>query len=171
MSLSSYLKAGKKSLDSMEDLLVEELKDLYDVESRLIDNLPVMEENANDARLKTAFREHLKVTERQKQRLEACFNRLGVKPKRETCDGIRGILEEGEVLIKADGDPVVKDAALLAAAQKVEHYEMASYGSARSLAQHLRRDDVASLLQETLDEEGETDHELSALALSSINPA
>ncbi|MCE5278109.1 MAG: ferritin-like domain-containing protein [Planctomycetaceae bacterium] len=170
MSITGYLKSGMKSLDSMEDLLVEELKDLYDVESRLIEALPEMEEAASDPQLKAAFREHLRVTQGQKRRIEQCFEMLDMEPERETCDGIKGILEEGDALIKADGDPQVKDAALIAAAQRVEHYEIAAYGAARSFAQHLNYDDVADLLQQTLDEEGQTDHKLTEIALTNVNP-
>ncbi len=168
MSLTTYLK--KKDLDSMEDLLVEEIKDLYDVENRLIDALPKMADAAHNPTLKNAFTEHLHETQRQSQRLERCFERLSMKPERESCDGIKGILEEGETLIKSDGNPQVKDAALVGAAQRVEHYEMAGYGSARTLAQHLRRDDIAEILQQTLNEEGETDHKLTDLAVSVLNP-
>jgi len=168
MSLTTYLK--KKTLDNMDDLLVEELKDLYDVEKRLIDALPEMADAAHDAGLKNAFEEHLQQTEQQSHRLEQCFQRLGMKPQRETCDGIKGILQEGEALIKSEGDPQVKDAALVGAAQRVEHYEMAGYGTARAIARHLHRDDIAELLQETLGEEGETDHKLTDLAVNVLNP-
>jgi ferritin-like metal-binding protein YciE len=170
MSLTAYLKAGRKSLDSMEDLLVEELKDLYDVESRLIDELPQMESAAANAQLKMAFRQHRAQTEQQKRRLEQCFEQLGIEPERESCDGIKGIIEEGEVLMKADGNPNVKDAALISAAQRVEHYEIAGYGCARALAEHLRHGGVADLLRQTLDEEGQTDYELTDLAVGDINP-
>jgi ferritin-like metal-binding protein YciE len=170
MSLTSSLKAGTKSLDSMEDLLVEELKDLYDVENRVIDSLPDMQEAANSEQLKSAFEQHRGQSQRQKERLEQCFRAMDVEPDRGSCDGIKGILEEGEVFIKADGDPKVKDAALIASAQRVEHYEMAAYGAARAFARHLQREDVADLLQKTLDEEGKTDHELTELAASQVNP-
>jgi ferritin-like metal-binding protein YciE len=170
MSLSAYLKAGSKSLDNMQDLLVEELKDLYDVETRISDSLPEMKSAATNPQLKEAFEQHRAQTDRQRQRVEQCFRQLDLQPERGTCDGIKGILLEGEVLTKADGDPRVKDAALIAAAQRVEHYEMASYGAARSFAQHLHRDDIAQLLQETLNEEGNTDHELTELATGSVNP-
>ena len=170
MSLTAYLKAGSKSLDNMQDLLVEELKDLYDVENRLIDKLPEMKKAATSPQLKQAIEQHVSQTQRQKQRLEQAFRSLNIDPERSTCEGIKGILMEGEILAKADGDPKVKDAAIIAAAQRVEHYEMAAYGAARTFAQHIHRDDVASLLQETLDEEGNTDHELTSLAESHINP-
>ncbi len=164
MSLMASLKAGTKSLDSLEDLLIEELKDLYDVEQRVIDALPNMADAASDAELKRAFEAHRQVSIAQKQRLEDCFDWLNMEADRGTCEGIKGILEEGEVLMKADGDPGVKDAALISAAQRVEHYEMAGYGSARSYARLLNLPEVADLLEQTLDEESATDHELTDLA-------
>lgn len=170
MSLMTSIKAGTKSLDNMQDLLVEELKDLYDVEHRIIDALPKMKEAAHRPELKKAFEEHRAQSQRQKERLEQCFRSLDMDPDRESCEGIKGILEEGEIFAKTDGDPKVKDAALVASAQRVEHYEMAAYGSARAFAQHLQRQDIAELLQQTLDEEGETDHELTKLATSRVNP-
>lgn len=136
MSLKSYL-VGRKTLNDMQDLLIEELKDLYDVETRIIDALPKMEKAADHPELKQAFESHLVQTHRQKQRLEQCFDLLGMEPERETCEGIKGILEEGELLIRAEGNARVKDAALIAAAQRVEHYEIAAYGAARTFAQHL----------------------------------
>jgi ferritin-like metal-binding protein YciE len=154
----------------MQDLLVEELKDLYDVEHRIIDALPKMKEAAHRPELKKAFEEHRAQSQRQKERLEQCFRSLDMDPDRGSCEGIKGILEEGEIFVKTDGDPKVKDAALVASAQRVEHYEMAGYGSARAFAQHLQRQDIADLLQQTLDEEGETDHELTELASSRVNP-
>jgi ferritin-like metal-binding protein YciE len=170
MGLMTSIKAGTKSLDKLDDLLVEELKDLYDVEQRISDALPKMKEAASRPDLKKAFEEHRAQTDRQKERLEQCFRHLDMKPDRGTCEGIKGILDEGEVFVKADGDPKVKDAALLASAQRVEHYEMASYGSARAFAQHLNHKEVADLLQQTLDEEGQTDHDLTELALADVNP-
>ncbi|MFP4107094.1 MAG: ferritin-like domain-containing protein [Phycisphaerae bacterium] len=168
MSLMAYLKT--KDLDNMQELLVEELKDLYDVENRIIDSLPKMEEAATNPNLKEAFRKHKQQSQWQKERLERCFQSLGIDPDRSTCDGIKGILEEGETVLKAKGDPRVKDAALIASAQRVEHYEMAAYGAARTFARNTNHDDVAELLQQTLDEEGNTDHELTELGVSQVNP-
>lgn len=170
MSLAAKIKGGVKSVDNMEELLEEELKDLYDVESRILDKLPDMADKANNPRLKDAFRQHVEQTKRQKQRLEECFRSLGKDPDRGTCDGIKGILEEGEILMKAAGDPQVLDAALIASAQRVEHYEMAGYGAARTFAQNLQHREVAELLQQTLDEEGNTDHKLTEIAVGQVNP-
>ncbi len=171
MSIKGYLKATGKNLDSMTDLLVEMLKDLYDVEHSVMKALPMMADSAHDQSLKSAFHHHRDETEAQIRRLEQCFDKLGVKPKRETCEGISGILAEGEVLMHAKGEPHVKDAALIATAQMVEHYEIAGYGSARSFASHVNRSDIADLLQQTLKEEHETDSTLTQLAESVVNPA
>ncbi len=164
------IKGSNKSLDNMEDLLIAELKDLYDAESRILDALPKMESAASSPQVKQAFRTHLSQTERQKDRLEQVFRMIDRKPERSTCEGMKGLIEEGSVLVKAKGNPKVKDAALISAAQRVEHYEIAAYGSARSFAQQLGHADVANLLQMTLNEEGETDHQLTQVAESSINP-
>ena len=168
--LISSIKSTGKSLDSMNDLFVEELKDLYYVEDKIIDALPKMADAANSPQLKNAFKEHLERTKVQKRRLEDIFRRLGMEPQSSKCEGISGIIEEGEILLKAKGDPKVKDAALIAAAQRVEHYEMAGYGSARSFARQINRQDLADLLQQTLDEEGAADHKLTDLAVANVNP-
>jgi ferritin-like metal-binding protein YciE len=168
--LIASIKASGKRLDDMRDLFVEELKDLYDVENQIIDALPKMIDGASSPQLKQAFQQHLQTTRLQKDRLEQLFRRLNMKPERETCAGIRGILMEGEILLKADGDPKVKDATLIAAAQRVEHYEMAAYGSLRSFARQIARDDLADIIQQTLDEEGDTDKRLTDIAMTVVNP-
>jgi ferritin-like metal-binding protein YciE len=157
-----------ETLNTMDDLLLHELKDLYDAEHRIADALPLMEEKAHHPQLKEAFQSHLRETKNQINRLEQAFQALNQKPKRETCQAAKGLIDEGEHVLKAKGDDDVLDAALIAAAQRVEHYEMAGYGSARTFAEQLGRDDVARLLQETLDEEGATDKKLTTIA-SSIN--
>ncbi len=154
---------------SLDDLLVEQLQDLYDAENRLVDALPKMEEAAKAADLKSAFQSHLAETKGHVNRLEQAFKLLEAKPKRETCEAMKGLVKEGEKVVDASGDPDIKDAALIAAAQRVEHYEIAGYGSARNFAQRCGRNDVASLLQETLDEEGNADKKLTAIAESSVN--
>jgi ferritin-like metal-binding protein YciE len=169
MISKSAKKRGAQSLDSMEDLLKEELQDLYDMESAVSKALPKMEKAVSAEELKLAFRQHIDTTKRQKIRLEEIFSMLNMKPAAKECDGIRGIISEGESLISAKGNACVKDAALIAAAQRAEHYEMASYGCARSFAQQLGRSDVADLLQQTLNEEGSTDHRLTCLAEGGIN--
>lgn len=162
--------SSSTALNSFDELLVEQLQDLYDAEQRLVKALPLMAGAAHDATLKSAFQEHLRETEGQVRRLEQVFKSLGATAKSKTCAAMKGLVEEGDEVISAGGDPDVKDAALIAAAQKVEHYEIASYGTVRTFAQRLGRQDAARLLQETLDEEAATDKKLTALAERSINP-
>jgi ferritin-like metal-binding protein YciE len=156
-------------LNSLEDLFWLELGDLYDAENRICQALPEMAEAASSPALKKAFKEHLSQSKRQLSRLEQIFVQLGKSMKRETCDAMKGLIKEGSEIISADGDPNVKDAALISAAQRVEHYEMAGYGSARTFAEHLGHSDAARLLQMTLDEEKETDKILTNLAEQNIN--
>jgi ferritin-like metal-binding protein YciE len=153
----------------MDDLLLTELEDLYDAETRLTKALPKMAEAAANGQLKNAFNNHLGQTEQHLQRLEQAFDFLGCSPTRETCEAMKGLIAEGDEIISADGDPMVKDSALLAAAQRVEHYEISAYGSARTFAEHLGHNRIANLLQQTLDEEKETDQKLTKIAESSIN--
>ena len=157
------------ALNSFDDLMVEQLEDLYDAEQRLVKALPKMAAAAHNASLKAAFQDHLRQTEGHVNRLEQVFRALGYKPKSKTCVAMKGLVEEGEEAIAASGDPNVKDAALIAAAQRVEHYEIAGYGTVRTYAQQLGDSDAAQLLQQTLDEEGETDKKLSALAERAVN--
>lgn len=161
---------SSKEFNSLDDLLVDQLYDLYDAENRLLDALPKMADAASSNELKTAFQNHLTETKGQVSRLEKVFKNLGKKAKRESCDAMKGLISEGENAIEAKGDADVKDAALIAAAQRVEHYEIAGYGSARTFAQQVGRSDVANLLQETLDEESEADHKLTQIAESFVNP-
>ena len=157
--------------DNMQDLFLDQIQDLYDAEHRLTVALPKMEAAAHSTQLKDAFRVHLAETQNQIMRLERVFQLIGKSPKRKTCEAMKGLVTEGDEVVSAKGDPDVKDAALIAAAQRVEHYEMAGYGSARSFAQRIGQDEAASLLQETLDEEGHTDHLLTQIAESSVNVA
>jgi ferritin-like metal-binding protein YciE len=154
------------SLDALEDLLMEELNDLYDCEKKLTKALPKMAKAASSEELSEAFSEHLKETEKHVTRLERVFSSLGRKPGRKTCEAINGLLEEGKELMEEKGEEPVKDAALIAAAQKVEHYEIASYGCVRTWAQCMGKADVAEILQETLDEEGAADKKLTEIAES-----
>ena len=156
-------------LDSLEDLLLLEINDLYDAEQRLCEALPQMADAATSPALKQAFRSHFEQTKRQVSRLEQIFVDLGKPASRETCDAMKGLIKEGAEIIDAVGNPDVKDAALISAAQRVEHYEMAGYGSARTFAQHLGHSNVVRLLQMTLDEEKETDRQLTQLAEQRIN--
>ena len=168
-SLLASIKASGKRLDSMQELLVEELREIYDAEEQLINALPQLAQSADDPRIKEALRQHANLTMRQRDRLNDVFRRLGEKPAGASSDGMKGIVLEGPVISKAEGDPRVKDAAIIAAAQRAEHYEMAAYGSARSFANYLGWKDVAETLQQTLDEEGQTDHQLTDLAHSGVN--
>ncbi len=155
--------------NSLKDLFIHQLEDLYDAEKRLTDALPKMAEAASNEDLKRAFLAHHAQTEQHVHRLEAIFDRLGRIPERETCDAMKGLISEGNDAISAKGDPDVRDAALIAAAQRVEHYEIAGYGTLRTFARQLRMEDIASTLQTTLDEEGDTDKRLTQIAESHIN--
>jgi len=157
------------SLDSLHDLYVDELKDLYNAENQLLKALPKMAKKATAPELKASFTEHLEVTRTQVGRLEEIFTALEVSPKGKKCKAMEGLVEEGAEVIGEDGDPAVIDAALIACAQRVEHYEMAGYGCVRTFATLLGYEDAAALLQETLDEEGEADKKLSVLAETVIN--
>lgn len=156
-------------IKSLHDLLVQELRDLYGAEQQILKALPKMIKAATNADLKSGFETHRKETEQQVTRLEQAFERLGVTAKKKKCVGIEGITEEGEELIAAEPEPDILDAGLIAAAQKVEHYEIASYGSVRAWAQQLGHHDVADLLGQTLEEEKATDKKLTELAESMVN--
>jgi ferritin-like metal-binding protein YciE len=156
-------------LESLHDLYVDELKDLYNAENQLLKALPRMAKAANHPNLQAAFTEHLEVTRGQVERLERIFKELGEKPTGKKCKAMEGLIEEGKELLEEEAEPSVLDAALICAAQKVEHYEMAGYGCVRTFAGLLGYTDAAELLQETLNEEGEADHKLTELAESVIN--
>ena len=156
-------------LPSLRELFINELRDIYSAENQILKALPKMVKAASSEDLKNAFSEHLEQTKTHVQRLEQIFDRLDAKPKGKKCKGMEGIIEEGKGLLEEDAEDEVMDAGLICAAQKVEHYEMAVYGSVRTLARQLGDDESAELLQETLDEEGETDKKLTELAESSIN--
>jgi ferritin-like metal-binding protein YciE len=155
-------------MKGLEDLYVEQLKDLHNAEKQLVQALPKMAKAATSVDLRQGFQNHLEQTRTHVDRLERIFARLGASAGRKKCKAMEGLIEEGEEAIQLEGDPMVKDAALIAAAQRVEHYEIAGYGTVRTYANHLGFDDDADLLQETLDEEGETDKKLTALAEGGI---
>lgn len=157
------------SLESLDDLLVDQLRDLYDAESRLTKALPKMADAATSAELKNAFNGHLRETETHVRRLEEVFGILGESPKGTTCEAMKGLVKEGESMMATQADANVKDAGLIAAAQRVEHYEMAGYGTARTFAQHLGYLEAARLLQLTLDEEGAANKNLTRIAETSVN--
>ncbi len=156
-------------LNTLRDLYVEQLRDLYDAEKQLLKALPKMAKKASHRELQRAFTQHERVTERQVKRLERIFKELGTSPRGKKCAGMEGLVEEAQDLIKERPDPDVLDAGLISAAQHVEHYEIAGYGTVRTYAQQLGLQKQAELLQETLDEEGYADELLTELAESSIN--
>lgn len=157
------------TLNSLDDLFVAQIRDLYDAEQRLTKALPKMAEAASSGHLKSAFESHLRETEQHVVRLEKVFASMNQSPKRETCEAMKGLISEGEEAISARGKAEIKDAALIAAAQRVEHYEISGYGTARTLAQHLGHDEIAQVLQRTLDEESACDEKLTRIAESSVN--
>lgn len=156
-------------LETLKDLYIEELKDLYSAEKQLTKALPKMAKAATHPELQQAFRTHLKETAQHIERLERICADLGVSPRGKKCVGMEGLIEEGNELIKDKPDEDVLDAGLINKAQHVEHYEIAGYGTVRTYARQLGFDEQADLLQQTLDEEGKTDHLLTQLAESGIN--
>jgi ferritin-like metal-binding protein YciE len=151
-------------LNSLKDLFIEELKDLYNAEQQLTQALPAMAKAASSEELKTAFIDHLDETKVHIERLEKIFEELGESPKGKKCKAMEGLVAEGKDMIKEDAEAAVKDAGLIAAAQRVEHYEMAGYGCVRTFAALLGYADAAELLQTTLDEEGAADERLTDIA-------
>jgi ferritin-like metal-binding protein YciE len=160
------------SIDSLHTLLVEEIRDLYDAERRLVKAIPKMAKVAASEDLSSALESHLEETQQQVSRLEDVFGMLDVPAKAKTCAGMKGIIEEGDEHMKEDYEAdSLRDAAIIGSAQRVEHYEIAAYGTARTFARQLGFDKAADLLQKTLDEEGETDKKLTQLAESRVNVA
>jgi len=153
------------NISTVKDLLVEELKDLYSAENQLLKALPKMAKAAKSEELQQAFENHLQQTEEHVQRLEKIGTQLGESMKGKKCKAMEGLVEEGKEVMEEDAEPILLDLALIGAAQKVEHYEIAGYGTARSLAELAGEKEVAEILQETLDEEGETDKLLTSLAM------
>jgi ferritin-like metal-binding protein YciE len=156
-------------IQTLKDLFIDKLRDLYSAENQIVKALPKMAKAASSPDLQAAFQEHLEQTKNQVERLEQIFERLDVASRGKKCKAMEGLLEEGKDLMKEDIDEPVLDAGLIAAAQHVEHYEIAGYGTARTFAQLLGDEESAELLQETLDEEAETDKKLTHLAETVIN--
>jgi ferritin-like metal-binding protein YciE len=156
-------------LNSFQDLFVNQIEDLYDAELRLTEALPKMADAASSPDLRQAIQTHLKETQGHVTRLENIFSKLGKQPKRETCQAMKGLISEGSDIISAKGDSAVKDAAIIAAAQRVEHYEISGYGTARNFALRLGFQDAAQTLNQTLQEEGAADKKLSQIAESQVN--
>ena len=156
-------------LETLQELLVHELQDLYNAENQLIKALPKMAKKASSDELREAFQEHLGQTEMQAQRIERALSLLDAPVKGRNCDGMQGILEEGKKLMEEDASENVMDAGLIASAQKVEHYEIAAYGSVKAWAELLGQDEITALLEETLEEEETADKKLSEIAESMVN--
>jgi ferritin-like metal-binding protein YciE len=157
------------ALDSMQDLFLNELKDVLNAEKQLVQALPRMAKAAQSPKLQQAFTKHLRETEGHVERLERIFKALGETARGKKCKGMEGLIEEGKEILEEDGAPEVIDAALISAAQRVEHYEIAAYGCLRSYALLLGNTEADRLLQQTLAEEEATDEALSALAEGGIN--
>lgn len=155
--------------ESLKSLYVDELQDIYDAEKEIVKALPKLTEAASSPLLKTAFEHHLQQTKQHVARLEQIFEGLGEKPKAKKCDGVRGILKEGEDIIGEKGDRAVRDAGLIAGAQRVEHYEIAVYGSLKAWAAQCDSARAVQLLEETLTEEKHADQKLTEIAESSVN--
>jgi ferritin-like metal-binding protein YciE len=156
---------------TIHDLFVEELQDIYHAEKQLTKALPKMAKKASNQELKDGIAEHLEETYRQCERLEQIFDHLGMRSKAKPCEAMRGLIEEASEIMREDMPPEVMDVAIVSCSQKVEHYEIASYGTLVALAQAMGHDAIVSLLQETLEEEKHTDEKLTELATSEINPA
>ncbi len=156
-------------LDSLRTLWIEEMRDLYNAENQLLKALPKMAKKASTPELKEAFESHLEETKTHVERLEEIFTKLGKKPSGKTCKAMKGLVEEGSEMMEEEGPESVIDAGLIAAAQRVEHYEMAGYGVVRTFASVLGEEEAEGLLQETLDEEGAADEKLTEIAESFVN--
>ena len=156
-------------INDLQDLFVHELKDLYSAEQQILQALPKMANATQHEELRTAFQEHEQVTREQVRRLDMIADELGVDLKGHKCRGIEGIIKEGQELLDSRSNPDALDAALIGAAQRVEHYEIAGYGTARTFARRLGHQRAAELLQQTLDEEGSTDSRLTQIAESMVN--
>ena len=151
-------------LDSLRELYIEELKDLYSAENQITKALPKLAKTATNPRLRQGFEEHLEQTKGHVQRLEQIFEALGEKPTGKICEGMKGLLKEGDEMATEEGDSDVIDAGLISAAQRVEHYEIAAYGSVATYAELLGEDEAIELLTQTLEEEKETDKKLTQVA-------
>jgi ferritin-like metal-binding protein YciE len=156
-------------METLEKLYINELRDLYSAENQLLKALPKMAKGASSAELKEAFENHLAETETHVERLEQIFKDMEENPKGKTCHGMKGLIEEGSEILEEEGEESVLDAGIIVAAQKVEHYEMAGYGSVRAFAQLLGQEEAAQLLQTTLDEESKANELLNQLAETTVN--
>jgi ferritin-like metal-binding protein YciE len=151
-------------INSLQELLIDEMHDLYDAETQLIKALPKMAEAATNPQLKAGFQEHGEQTKGHAARLERALSDLGEKPRGKSCQAMEGLIKEGKESISEKGPDAIRDANLIGAAQRVEHYEIAAYGTARAFAEALGLREIASLLKQTLDEEAATDRKLTEMA-------
>ncbi|MGC2110761.1 MAG: ferritin-like domain-containing protein [Candidatus Korobacteraceae bacterium] len=151
-------------LENLQQLFVKELRDLYDAENQIADALPKLIDASHHSELKNALQQHLSVTQQQIARLDRIFEMLNEKATGESCKGMKGLIKEGDDIVSTGGDPSTVDAGIISAAQRVEHYEMAGYGTVRTYAELLGQDEMARLLQQTLDEESEANSTLTEIA-------
>jgi ferritin-like metal-binding protein YciE len=158
-------------MDSLESLMQDELKDIYDAEKQLTKALPKMARKASNEELRSGFEEHLRQTEQHMERLEQIFDQMGMPARGKPCKGMKNLIAEGDEMMREAEDDDVRDALMIAAAQKIEHYEIATYGTLRTWATLLRKNDIARLLEDTLEEEKETDQRLTEVAESFVNLA
>jgi ferritin-like metal-binding protein YciE len=158
-----------KTMTTLEDLFVHELKDIYHAEKQLVKALPKMAKAATSEKLREGFEEHLEQTKGQVERLEQIFQIMELEPRGSKCEAMEGLIEEGGEILEEDLEDALRDAALIGAAQKVEHYEIASYGTLAAFARHMGLSEAEELLRETLEEEKQTDQKLTKLALSEVN--
>jgi ferritin-like metal-binding protein YciE len=158
-----------QTLSSLHDLFIVELNDITDAEEQIVDAMPKMIDAASAQELKDKFQQHLEQTRNQIDRLSQVFEYLGVQPNAERCEGMAGLIREGQKLLQMQGEPSVLDAGLIGAAQKIEHYEISAYGTLRTYARMLGYDEVSRLLQQTLREESYTDETLTRVAERSVN--
>jgi len=159
------------TMSTVEDLLVDQIRDLYDAEKQLVRALPKMAKAASSDELRQAIEDHLEETNNQVQRLEQAFEQLEKTAKGKTCKAMKGLIEEGGEVIEEDSEEPINDLALIAAAQRVEHYEISAYGTAKAMAKHIGENQVASLLEETEDEEKAADKKLTEIALDLMQDA
>ena len=159
------------NMESLEELLQEELKDIYDAEKQLTKALPKLAKKATTPDLQDAFEEHLRQTQQHMERLEQVFDQLGMPVKGKTCKGMKNLIAEGNDMIADADDDATCDAIMIAAAQRVEHYEIAAYGTMRTWANVLGHREIASMLEDTLEEEKETDQKLTGIAEGFVNQA
>lgn len=156
-------------MEALQKLLIHEMSDLYDAEQQIVKALPKLIQSASSSELQQALKEHLSVTQKQVKRLDEAFQALGEDREETKCKGMAGLIAEGEDILKEGFEPSTQDAGIIGAAQRVEHYEIAAYGTARTLAQTLGNSEVADLLEESLEEEKEADERLTEIAESAVN--